>query len=189
MPASTDGSSTRRAQAGGQRARHHVGVEVELGGQQRRVALVALADDARRAGGAVEGLLEGGLHERALLLDDEDLVEAAGERRARSSRSSGQIIPSFRMPHAGALQLALARGRAGAAPGAGRSSALPAATMPSQASRGALDAVDRVLARVGERQLGARTEQRALQLQRRRGQQVAVRHVLVGPPVPDRPRA
>ena len=56
--------------------------------------------------------------------------------------------------------------------------------MPSQASLGALDAVHPVLARVGERELGARAEERALHVERGGRQQVAVRHVLVGLAVP-----
>ena len=65
-------------------------------GQQRLAALVALAEDARRAGHAVERLLEVRLEERALLLDDEDLVEPVRElahdlaaRAARASPASG----------------------------------------------------------------------------------------------------
>ncbi len=171
------------AETGGHGARHHVGVEVELGGEERLVALVALADDAGRVRGAVERLLEGGLHERALLLDHEDLVESAGEA-AHPVTVERPDHPQLQDAHAGALELALAE----AEPAerveqvevrlAGGHDAEPGV-------RGALDAVHRVLAGVGERQLGARPEQRALELQRGRGQQVAVRHVLVGAPVPD----
>ena len=170
-----------RAQARGDRAGDQVRVEVELGGQQRRAALVALADDARGARRRRRAPpCSVRLDERALLLDHEDLVEARARTRAPSSRLERPDHPELEDPHAGALQRALVEAEVGAAPGAGRGSVLPAATMPSQASRGALDAVHAVLARVGERELGARAEQRALQLERGRGEQVAVRHVLVG---------
>ena len=49
---------------------------------------------------------------------------------------------------------------------------------------GALDPVHAVLAGVGERELRARPEQRPLHVERRGREQVAVRHVLVGPAVP-----
>ena len=55
---------------------------------------------------------------------------------------------------------------------------------PEPGALGALDPVQPVLARVGERELGARPEQRALHVERRGREQVAVRHVLVGLAVP-----
>ena len=56
--------------------------------------------------------------------------------------------------------------------------------MPSQARSAPSIAVDAVLARVGERELGARPEQRPLHVERRGREQVAVRHVLVRLAVP-----
>ena len=53
--------------------------ERAVGGEQRPLLLVALADDPRRAGHPVEQLLELALDQRALLLDHDDLLEAGGE--------------------------------------------------------------------------------------------------------------
>ena len=56
-----------------------VGVEPARGGEQRPVRLVALAENARRTRHRVQHVLELGLDEGALLLDDEDGLQPLGE--------------------------------------------------------------------------------------------------------------
>ena len=56
-----------------------VGVERAPGGEEHVALLVLLADDHRRIGAAVELLLHLRLDQRALLLDDEDRLQAFGE--------------------------------------------------------------------------------------------------------------
>ena len=76
-------------------------------GQQRAAVLVALADDPRRVGGAVERVAQRGLEERQLLLDDEDLL--AG--RAANARNASRVVrvehPDLHQADAGALEVAL----------------------------------------------------------------------------------
>ena len=55
------------------------GVERVLGRKQRLLVLVLLAEHARAVGKVVELLLDLGLDQGALLLDDQDQVEAFGE--------------------------------------------------------------------------------------------------------------
>src|SRR5207247_4728585 len=50
-----------------------------VGGHRRAVLLVLLADDARPVALVVEDVADERLHERALLLDDEELLQAARE--------------------------------------------------------------------------------------------------------------
>ena len=64
------------AQAG----EHGVGIEAAPRLHQRATVLVGLAEHQRLAGSAVEGVLDEPLQRRVLLLDDDDLVETAGER-------------------------------------------------------------------------------------------------------------
>jgi hypothetical protein len=59
--------------------RDAVGVQLPAGGHQRTPLLVALAHHARVHGVVVERVAHEHLHERALLLDDEDLLEPARE--------------------------------------------------------------------------------------------------------------
>ena len=58
---------------------HRVGVEFARGGEQDVASRIALTVYGRRRRPAVEDLLDGRLHERALLLDHDQLVEAVGE--------------------------------------------------------------------------------------------------------------
>src|SRR3989442_10262029 len=66
-------------QARGQQQRDAVGVQLAVGGHERTVLLVLLADDARPVALGVAAVAEEPLHERALFLDDEDLLQAARE--------------------------------------------------------------------------------------------------------------
>ena len=139
--------------------------------------LVALADDARGVSGAVEDVLELGLEERALLLDHEDLVES-GRELAHDLRLERPDHPKPEDADAPACQLGFAEPELAqrvleiVVGLACRDDAEPPVALP-------LDAVDAVLARVGEREIGADAEEGALQVERRRRQEVAVRHVLV----------
>ena len=166
-----------RAEADGHRAGDHVRVEVQLHGQQALSALVALAHHAGRVRAAVERLLERRLHERALLLDHQDLVEAAGEL-ARDLTLQRPDHAQLEDADAGAVELAFAQpevaqrveqveiglaARHDAQPGVAR----------------ALDAVDPVLAGVGEGQIGAHAQHGALHVERLGRQQVARRLVHV----------
>jgi hypothetical protein len=173
---------TARLEPGRDGAGDQVGVEVELARQERPAVLVELAEDARRTCDAVQRLLEVRLDERALLLGHEDLVEAVREL-ARDLGLDRPQHPELEDPDAGALE-------AGAVDAeraqrvhqvvvglAGAGDAEPGALRT-------LDPIHAVLARVGKRQLGARAEHRLLHVERRRGEQVAVRHVLVGLAVP-----
>ena len=67
------------AQPAPERLDDRVGVEGSRAGQQDRTVGVALAHHAGRTGGAVERIAQLHLDERALLLDDDDLIEAIGE--------------------------------------------------------------------------------------------------------------
>src|SRR5215212_915409 len=144
----------------GDRAGHHVGVQVELGRQQPLAAVVALADDAGRVCGAVEHLLELRLEERALLLDDEDLVEPVGEL-ADDLRLQRPDHAELQQPDGGQpLEAETAQGVHEIAVGlAGRDDAEPRVAS-------AVDSVEAVLARVREREVGAHAVQRSLQLER-----------------------
>src|SRR5215207_959633 len=171
-----------RAEARRHRPADQVGVEVQLAREQRLAALVLLAEDARSAGCAVERVLQEGLDERALLLRDQYLVEPAGEL-AGDLRLERRDHAELQDADAGALEGAavepeLAQGVHQVVVGlAGDHDAEPGALR-------ALDAVQTVLARVRERQLGAWAEEGALHVERGGCQQVAVRHVLVGLAVP-----
>jgi hypothetical protein len=63
----------------GERERHLIARERAVRWEQRSAVLVALAYDHRRVRPTVQQLLELGLDEGALLLDHDDLLEAAGE--------------------------------------------------------------------------------------------------------------
>ena len=94
-------------------------------------------------------------------------------------------MPELEDAHAGAVEGAVVEAEAAQGVAqvvvrlAGRDDAEPRVA-------GALDAVDAVLARVGQREVGADAEQRALHLERGGGEEVAVRLVLVaaGPAAP-----
>ena len=66
-------------QAAGHDLGDAVGVELAVGRHQRTALLVALAHDARVLGVVVEHVAQEQLDERALLLDDQDLLEAPRE--------------------------------------------------------------------------------------------------------------
>ena len=68
-----------REQASAEPAGDDVGVEVAVLGEERGAVGPPLAVHGGRPGAAVEPLLDLRLEERALLLDDDDLVEAVGE--------------------------------------------------------------------------------------------------------------
>ena len=177
MCASTESSCTRAAEPGGHGAGDHVGVEVDLRRQQALTVLVALADDPRGMRRAVEGLLERGLDERALLFDHDDLLEAARELvhdLALERPDHAELEDS----DAGALELG--RAETEAAQGvdevvvglAGRDDAEPRVA-------GALDPVDAILAGVRERELGAHAEHRSLHLERLWRKQMTARLMLI----------
>ena len=161
------------AQPRGDGAGDDVGVDVELEREQRIAVLVALADDARRAGGAVERLLQLALHERALLLHHQDLVEAVGELAhdlllERPDHAQLEDADAREPVEAEVAQRVL-----GVVVGlAAGDDAQPGVAL-------ALDPVDAVLARVGERQVAADAEHAALHVERGGREQVAVGLVLV----------
>ena len=66
-------------QARGEQQRDPVGVELAVGGHERPVLLVLLADHEGPLALVVERLADEGLHERPLLLDDEQFLEPARE--------------------------------------------------------------------------------------------------------------
>ena len=164
-------------------ARDRVRVELALGRQQAGSPVVLLPQDSRRAGLAVQDFLELALEEGQLLLDDDDLVEACRElphdlRVERPDHPQVQQAdararePALVEPHVGKrlaqVVVALAAGddadpRVGAEP---------------------LDQVHPVRARVCERGLRARAEQRALHLDRRGRQHAGVGGVLEWAPLP-----
>ena len=66
-------------QARGEQQRDPVGVELAVGGHERPLLLVLLADHEGPLALVVEHLADEGLHERALLLDDDQFLQAARE--------------------------------------------------------------------------------------------------------------
>ena len=74
-------SSTRRSGPAGARG------QLAVGGDQRSPVRVLLAEIRGASGRAVEDVLDLGLDERGLVLDDEDLLEAVGEPRTLSGPS------------------------------------------------------------------------------------------------------
>ena len=147
--------------------RDQVGVELGLGGNQRAVLLVALADDPRRVGRAVERVAQRGLEVGELLLDDEDLVEAAGERAERLAVVRVEH-PDLHEPDAGALEVALLEAELAqrlqqlVVGLAGGDDAQPGV------ARGQAHRVELVQRAVAAGDLQPRAEQRALELERLR---------------------
>ena len=102
-------------------------------GDEHPAVAVALAEDRRGTGPAVEEVLQPHLDEGPLLLDDDDLVQAAGEAlddRRLERRDEAQA----QQAHTVAPQVGLGRGRACAAPRRPRSRCGPTPRCPSQAS-------------------------------------------------------
>ncbi|MFC7639960.1 hypothetical protein ACFQX6_02070 [Streptosporangium lutulentum] len=144
---------------------------------QLGAVLVELAQDARGVGGAVQDLLDLGLQQRRLLLHDEDLRQPPGERpddlrlqrpeHADLEEADAQLLG--RDPE---LAESFAHVVVG---GAGGDDAEPGVA----GVRG--DLVELVLVGVRAGQLQARADERALHLQRPRGEQGGVGRVPVRP--------
>ena len=152
-----------RGYAGRHRASNEVGVQVELGGQQALAILVGLAHHQRGMGPAVEGLLERGLDEGALLLHHHDLVEAAREvmddlalQRPHHAQledaDAGALERAFAEPEAAQRVHQVVIG-------------LAAGDDAQPCVAGALDPVHAVLARVGERQVRTDAQHRAFHVE------------------------
>src|SRR6185369_8343065 len=131
----------------------------------------------------VERVLDRGLEERELLLDDEDLLEAAREL-AEALAVVRVEHPDLHQPDARALELAVVQAEV-----AQRLQQLVVDLArrddpdPRVARREA-DRVELVELRVLARDLQADPEHRALELQRRRREQVAARRVTVRAALP-----
>ncbi len=72
-----------------------VGIERALDREQPVALLVLLADAERLVGGAVKLLAHLHFDQRALLLDDDDEIEALGETPSARAGSSGQAQPTL----------------------------------------------------------------------------------------------
>ena len=147
-----------------------VHVQVQLGAQQLGACLVALADDARSVSPAVEQFLELALHERALLLDHQNLFESGRE----GPGDLGLERPDHaevQDPHARSGERTVVQPQLGerlaevGVARAGGNNAEPSVVGP-------VDAIHAVGAGVGEREIGSRSDEAALELRRVRRQEV-----------------
>ena len=150
-----------------------VGEQLSLRMQQRPLVLVELADDLRGIRGPVEQMLDLLLHERQLLLDDDDLLELRGEL-AHGFAVQRPWHAHVQQPDPAALERRLVEAEqvqraaqlaVGAAGGHDPE--------PGVAARAA-DLVEPVDAGVLARDLKAHVQQRALERQRVGGQEQTV---------------
>ena len=157
----------------GDHARGQVGVQLAHRGHEQALLLVLLADDARPLRRPVQDVLGEHLEERALLLDDEDLLQALGElahdprlhREQHAHLEEADPVAAERVVVEAQLVERLAHVVVRLAAG---EDAEPGPR------RGHGDAVQPVLPRVAPRHLQAGQVQRALHLEAVRRDQVQV---------------
>ncbi len=167
------------SEAPGDRPRDGIGVELADRRQQRPVLLVELAHHLRPVGHAVEDVLAEHLEEGALLLDHEDLLQAAPElahdarlhREQHADLEDADAVAAQRS----VVEAELGEGLADVVVGlAARDDAEP------RVRRRHRDAVELVLVRVAPGQLEAREVKRALHVEAVGRDQVHIDLVLEG---------